>query len=439
MTTKVLVPGFYTWANKGDAALLTAFLPWLSTHLGGADYVVTSFSPREDAAYFGQRFIDMPTRPWRRFHRAQELVANRLPGGRALLARARIAWFALLRRYLSTWMRLFLRAPRTARLLVPGNVYRVAQEVDAADAVVAVPGGYLNAYRSTNDWWLFHLPTLWLASAAGKHPILGPCSLGPFDGAHEHHAREVLAMARLVLARERPTYDLALSLGVDAARLVQTPDMAFAYEAPSSPSAAAQAVLDEVRAAAGGRPLVGISVREHNYPGHVDPAAMQQTYLAAVAEALGALQADHDAFVVIVPQTEEDARIGAELHDALRTLGVASSNVTANLSPTDLQSVYAELRLLLGTRMHANILAMTVGTPVVAIAYEPKTTGILEAMGLDHWGIWIDRVSGGALATLADSQWREAPHNRERAAEGAAAQRERLAAAGHRIADALDS
>lgn len=439
MTTKVLVPGFYTWANKGDAALLSAFLPWLSTQLDGAEYVVTSFSPEEDATYFGHRFVPMPTNPWRRFHRAQELVADRLPLGRELLARARVAWFSMLRRYLSAWMRLFLVAPRASRLLVSGSVHRVAQEVAAADVVIAVPGGYLNAYRSTNDWWLFHLPTLWLARAAGKHPILGPCSLGPFDRLHEPHAREVLRTARLVLARERPTYDLALRLGVERERVVQTPDMAFAYEAPGPPSSAAQAVLGEVRAAAAGRPLVGVSVREHNYPGHTDPAEMQRAYLTAVAETVARLQVEHEAFVVIVPQTEEDDAIGSALHAALRLRGVDVCNVTANLSPTELQAIYAELRLLLGTRMHANILAMTVGTPVVAIAYESKTTGILEAMGLERWGIWIDQVAGGALERLAETSWREAPHNRVLAADGAAAQRQRLGEAGRLIASAVNS
>ncbi|MGF9759618.1 polysaccharide pyruvyl transferase family protein [Microvirga sp. 0TCS3.31] len=434
--TKIVIPGFYTWANKGDAALLMSFLPWLRGRLGNIEVVVTSFTPAEDSDYFGERVIDMPTCPNRRFHLAQELVASRVPGARIALSHGRLLAFRVLRNYLTHWAVVFLRAPRLARLLVTSSVYRVAEEIQSADAVITVPGGYLNAYRVTNDWWLFHLPTLWLAAALGKRPILGPCSLGPFDERHQREARHVLSLAQLILVREQPSYDVARKLGVPASRIRQTPDMAFAFEHEDRTSEGDE-VLEHVRRLASGRQLVGVSVRDHNYPGHSDPESMQHKYLDAIVEALLELQQTHDAYPVILPQTEEDQALGRELQGRLHQKQVEVCNVTANLGPSDLQSIYAQLRLLIGTRMHANILAMGAGTVVAAIAYEPKTTGILRAMGLDDWGIAIDAVAEGALAKLALAQWQAATDLGDVAKQRAAEQKMRLAEAADLLATAM--
>jgi colanic acid/amylovoran biosynthesis protein len=82
-----------------------------------------------------------------------------------------------------------------------------------------------------------------------------------------------------------------------------------------------------------------------------------------------------------------------------------------DFSPGDLQRLYAECRILVGTRMHANSLAMCVNTPVVAIAYQPKTTGIMAVMGLDDWVLAIDDVS--ELVARARDLWTQADEVRE--------------------------
>jgi colanic acid/amylovoran biosynthesis protein len=64
-----------------------------------------------------------------------------------------------------------------------------------------------------------------------------------------------------------------------------------------------------------------------------------------------------------------------------------------DLSPQALKALYAELEVMIGTRMHANILSIISGTPVVAVAYEHKTAGIMNMLGLASFVVPIDQAS----------------------------------------------
>ena len=45
-----------------------------------------------------------------------------------------------------------------------------------------------------------------------------------------------------------------------------------------------------------------------------------------------------------------------------------------------------------GTRMHSNIFALSMGVPVLAIGCQPKTSGLMEQLGLGEWTVPIDSL-----------------------------------------------
>ena len=63
---------------------------------------------------------------------------------------------------------------------------------------------------------------------------------------------------------------------------------------------------------------------------------------------------------------------------------------------------YANMDLLLGMRMHSNILAALSGTPFVAISYEHKTEGIAELLGMKEYSIPCNKISAGSLFELLE-------------------------------------
>lgn len=427
---KIFAPGAYMWENKGDAALVLSFLPWLRDEFGATQIVLTSFRPESDAAHYAVETLPMVTRPHTFAKRAAARVAGTWKWTRHLLTLWRILSVHSSMRALDVWAWLYRRNRRLAQRLAPRHIVDIADVIDACDAVITVPGGYLLAARSTDDWWLYHLPTLRLVKRLRKRVVLGPCSVGPFAGIQRSIAKRALGLIDVFLLREDRSVAIVSELGVDRSRIVRTPDMAFRFVAPEQ-SIEVDAFVDELPRDV---PLIGVSVRSHHYPGHADPRRMEQRYLEAVRDSIMRVCSDGDAYPVIVPQTTMDAPISETLSKMLDERGCLHRLAPATFAPAELQAIYGRMRLMVGTRMHANILALNVGTPVVGIAYEPKTLGILDDLGLAEWGIRIDEVDESRLEQLVSEQWAKAPAHRTLALERTAAARARLNGIGGELA-----
>jgi colanic acid/amylovoran biosynthesis protein len=406
-TVRVFAPGAYAYRNKGDATLVLAFIAWLRTAFEDPDITLTSFEPM-DSAHYGVPVLEMATRPLRPLKIIGHRIGGRIPGIRGLIPYLVYSYTAAVCWLLRQWVWVYRSQPDIAARLAPSHILRLARAIDAADVVITVPGGYLLAPALTDDWWLFHLPTLELARALGKPLILSPCSLGPFAGFHREVARRFLNVCERLYVREEWSRDYVLGLGVAADRVTYCPDLAFMFRDGDIETVAPI----EIPGVDSGddRPLLGISVKWHSFPGSDDPQARRRLYMKALADMADFMIEHHGARIVIVPQTLEDLKAGRALYGEIPQRGDVVL-LEDDLSPADLQRLYARCRILIGTRMHANILAMGVNTPVVAIAYQPKTTGIMAAMGLDNWVLSIDDV--GELVARAQDLWIHADDVRE--------------------------
>lgn len=404
---RVFAPGAYAYRNKGDATLVLAFIAWLRMAFDDPQITLTSFEPA-DNVHYGVPVLEMATRPMRPLKLAGHRIGNRIPGVRRLIPRLVHAYTATVCRLLRGWASVYRSRPEIASRLAPPHILRLARAIDAADLVITIPGGFLLAPALTDDWWLFHLPTLELARALGKPLILSPCSLGPFAGFHREVARRLLTGCERLYVREEWSRDYVLGLGVSADRVTYCPDLAFMFGDGDIETVAPI----EISGVDSGddRPLLGISVKWHSFPGSDDPKARRRLYMKALADTADSIVEHHGARVVIVPQTLEDLKAGRELYREISNRGDVVL-LEDDLSPADLRRVYARCRILIGTRMHANILAMGAGTPVVAIAYQPKTAGIMAVMGLDDWVLSIEDVS--ELVARTHDLWIHADDVRE--------------------------
>jgi colanic acid/amylovoran biosynthesis protein len=71
-------------------------------------------------------------------------------------------------------------------------------------------------------------------------------------------------------------------------------------------------------------------------------------------------------------------------------------------TPEALIAAYCSFDLLVATRMHAAILALIAGTPVVGIAYEAKTTRLFANLGLPEMAVPIEDADGERLHRMVD-------------------------------------
>jgi colanic acid/amylovoran biosynthesis protein len=427
-SVRVFAPGAYAYRNKGDATLVLAFIAWLRTAFDDPDITLTSFEPADSARY-GVPVLDMATRPLRPFKTISHRIGARIPGVRGLIPYLMYSYTAVVCWLLRRWVWVYRSRPAVAARLAPSHILRLTRAIEAADLVITIPGGFLLAPAIVDDWWLFHLPTLELVRALGKPVVLSPCSIGPFAGFHRDVASRLLARCAHLYVREEWSRDYVLGLGVAAERVAYCPDLAFMF---SDVDARAPAPIEADSIDSGDeRPLLGISVRWHSFPGSDNPKEERQLYMRALADTADHLIERYGARVVVAPQTLEDLKAGRALYNEIVHQGDVVL-LEDDLSPADLQGLYARCRILVGTRMHANILAMCVSTPVVAIAYQPKTTGIMALMGLDEWVLAIDDVSD--LVARADDLWIHADEVREALPHKVEALRTEAIAVAHEVA-----
>ncbi|MGL5828985.1 MAG: polysaccharide pyruvyl transferase family protein, partial [Angustibacter sp.] len=168
-------------------------------------------------------------------------------------------------------------------------------------------------------------------------------------------------------------------------------DSGFALRAPAGPSAAARWGLPTEL------PVVGLTARAWL------PGPEQADYELALARLIDHLQRDLMMAVVLIPQVacdylgDDDRITQARIAELCQT---PPHVITEQLPPHELARLYAELDVLIGTRFHSVIFALTHGVPAIAIAYEHKTTGIMRDLGLSSWVVPIERVARTDLSGL---------------------------------------
>lgn len=410
---RVFAPCSFTWDNKGDAALAIALNQSLRREFGDQTEVVfASLTPEYDAERYRMPFLPMPMAP-SGFLRKVSVGTGRVTRQRWLTPIIVVIQMIVLLTAARLWYPIYARTGERALRLVPRPLRKVTREVLRADISIAVPGGYLKAAAIEEDGWLYHAAALLFCKVMRKPVILYPVSIGPFVGWHNRAARYLLQRVDSIMVREEISRETSIVLGANPARIHSVPDSVFMLEEDTRAETELPLVLEHFKQL--DRPWIGVSVRHFGFPGDADPKAAYESYLSAVANTVDELIDRFGISAIFVPQ-----RIGAgdtkSRFERFRASDVVPSRevrermkhpeqaivLEDDVSPQTLMALYGNFEIMIGTRMHANILTMVAGTPVVAIAYEPKTTGIMATLGLSRYCVQIRDTAEKLLpATLA--------------------------------------
>jgi colanic acid/amylovoran biosynthesis protein len=104
--------------------------------------------------------------------------------------------------------------------------------------------------------------------------------------------------------------------------------------------------------------------------------------------------------VVLIPQVTTDYLGDDDRIVERRIAGYCGSSplrIDERVDFRDLKGLYSACDLMLGTRFHSVIFALTSMVPCLAIEYEHKTRGIMRDLGLEEWVLPIDEVSHARL------------------------------------------
>jgi colanic acid/amylovoran biosynthesis protein len=370
---KILLSHAYSRHNAGDAALLSVLIQDVREVFPGAEPTVLMMDRVEP----GETFDGVPLRPLPATYAVHRFSSRWVKLGHSLLTLAATGLAA--------------RLPALAHRRVIGR--RLAEHMRLcrdSDLVVCAGGGYLRGkptWSSTFTLALLLQPLL-TYRRLGVPTVLYTQSVGPFATRLQRWmARRVLPGADLVIAREDISLGILAELGVSG-NVRRSVDCGFAFD---------PGLAVDLRTRLGvppGHPLVGITVRQW-----LDPAG-QERYERAVAAAADTAVAEFGATVVFLPQVTSERQDDDDRVPSRRVAARMRRPATVleeSFEHRTVKAMYAGLDLLVGTRFHSVIFAMTSLVPVLAVEYEHKTSGIMHDLGLGEWVHDIATLDRGEL------------------------------------------
>lgn len=286
----------------------------------------------------------------------------------------------------------------------------------SADIVVCTPGGYFFSYGRGRAL-IITVFSMALALLADKPLYLFPQSIGPFKYKRERFlAYWVLKRARVVMAREPASLQYLRECRIDPERCYLLPDMAFAFH-QASEDVARVWLIEQGIYPDYDRPLLGITVIdwEAQYPGFEN----QKPYEATMASTIRYFIEHYGGTVFFFPQSygpslaEDDRKPAQRIASQLSDLQQSIILVNTPLPPDLLKALFGQMDVFIGTRMHSNIFALSMGIPVIAIGYLHKTRGIAQSIGIEDWVIEIKEINSQQLIERLINLWDQRARIRE--------------------------
>jgi colanic acid/amylovoran biosynthesis protein len=267
------------------------------------------------------------------------------------------------------------------------------QDIAQIDVMVSTGGTYLvEQYQLDSRLFEYRV-----ASALGIPVLFFTQSLGPFNRRRNRRfLRTIFEQSPLILLRDHESLVHMHGLGGVNYATEVVADAVFVE--------ASESCEFPVRRRAGDDWRIGISVRTWP-PGaafeHPEVARFTQALRETVTSVVRRLPAQVTFISTCqgVPEYRIDDSALA-LHIIRDLPADVKERVEVDVgfhTPRGFREIVAEFDFMIATRMHAMIQALTVGTPVVPIAYEFKTRQLAERLGIDGYTLDIGAVSGQAL------------------------------------------
>jgi colanic acid/amylovoran biosynthesis protein len=362
---KILIPNATSPKNTGDQAMLASLLLLIASNMPNATVRVHSVDPALQKKLLQQAEVESSLLSWLMFEKPNFIDR----GGRTIAAMLGILFPLLVSNH---------------------RLKSILRDYKKSDLIIFAGNGYLRSTKGVTQsiLLLLQLIPFILAKRSRKPVIVAPISFGPF--AHKWQAKlvaKVLSGISPLYIREEISYALAQKQGLTHAKIAA--DLALLLPKETSLETHSE--------------YIGVSLRNWYAP------RMQARFEKAVIKALITFTKQSKTTVklfvnVDAPEHKDiDMIVASRVYAALQRAGVRA------VKPQILGTYQAAMReyqtctLLLGMRMHANILSATQHVPFVGIAYEHKTMGIAKTLGVDTYCIWGHDVTAEKLLRLLDS------------------------------------
>ena len=357
---KVIIVNGHSWLNKGDAALIITAIDLIKKINKEAFIsIISDTSDLDEGKYSVNQVLDNGT-PWRK--------------DSGLKRKLKIATFNLL-----IILSVFLK-----NTLLIDFFYKelklIFKEISKSDLVLSCGGGYLNPYGKL----LYRLALLNAGKMYSKPTIVLPVSIENYNKLgwfRKLYLKYTLNRINCTYSREHITTKLLKDFST--VTYDEKADMGFLLS-----DGGFEFGSDE-------EPFIAVSVANWGFPDSKDAELSKRKYLKFWIEIFKYINYELNIQIKVIPQVigpnENDDRLFWEKIKKNYSSKLCTY-IDEDLHPGQIKRLLSKSELLIGSRMHSNIFSLASHTPVLAIAYLPKTNGIMEDFNLSELVIDINNL-----------------------------------------------
>ena len=368
---KIVITNAYTWYNKGDAGILLATIDVLKKVYKDAEFSILSFAPDTDRIKYSTD---------KSIKEVESNILNPHPYKHTKIGRI-LAIGKLFFKMLQMQIGLKLFRKNTIKK------NKSLELLENADIIVVCGGGFLGGKKLDS---LMHIYQIYVDTLFKKPVYVMGNSIEPISNkVVKKYTEGVLKRVDYIFAREKITEEYLKKI-LPFNKFCRIPDMAFSLEDKEYEFDYMDKLKKENDI------IIGITVRNWNFPNVKDKNKAKENYLKAVADSMDFIIEKYNSVFVFVPQVivefGDDTETAKEIKKIMKN---SNKFVIRNddYSPYEIKAMASNCDYFIGTRMHSNIFATSMKIPTTAIAYEKKTNGIMETVNMSDYVVEIDTIS----------------------------------------------
>jgi polysaccharide pyruvyl transferase WcaK-like protein len=241
--------------------------------------------------------------------------------------------------------------------------------------------------------------------------VFFPQAWGPFtDPVLAGAVKDMCQKASAVYVRDVASHDYLNALLADTGRgATLAPDIVFRFEG-ASPAEGAQ-VLASHGIEVGARPIIGISPNMRVYE-RMPGTGASNAYVGLMAEAAKLCVRELGASVVLIPneirpvadERQDDRFLCKAIAEAAGTAGPVAA-MCGEYSAEIVKAVIEHVELLVASRFHSLVFALSSAVPSVAVGWSHKYVELMTFMGMEEYVVGHDQVSQESLFAMIRNAW----------------------------------
>lgn len=248
-------------------------------------------------------------------------------------------------------------------------------------------------------WWsmLFSRTVeVMVARSFGKPVVLFPNSVGPFrTWLGRFMARLSLNNCDYLLIRDPISYAIVDKLGISASKIL-TYDTAILFNQQSNNTSSVSLPSELV---------IGVSAGVYSNSMSKNDV---QNYIKAHAQALDAVIEKYGLTVAFLPHyisgfSGDDVDISKQIIEKMKNQRQTKMIITDNVP--EFKSILNQMKIVISSKMHPAILAVSGFVPVLSIVYDHKQTGFFQRLDMTDCTLDISDVSYEHLLSKIDRVW----------------------------------